>query len=266
MNAVSTKYYKDHKLIPQTAKAISSQSCHLCGLTSKDYQNHFHSSKQTFEALKPLGFAPLHAGKNSRECLVKSAFRKKAMKTTGKKDKATLKAAEEIICEKLREAIGVRLFEPEPAKKGNSNTGQNLKLVTKHPSKTAPILDCSEELLFVTHEVLGQLESTEKQNVETFQQLSERAFDLFIKEFGEFSQMSPSLHRALQHGGEFMSDYQGDGFTIGELSECAQEALNAPTKTDVSRFSFRGSHVAQNLQTFERNWMFSDPNTLEYDV
>ena len=76
----------------------------------------------------------------------------------------------------------------------------------------------------------------------------------------------PSLHRALQHGGEFMSDYQGDGFTVGELSECAQEALNAPTKTDVSRFSFRGSHVAQNLQTTERTWMFSDPNTLEYDV
>ena len=27
-----------------------------------------------------------------------------------------------------------------------------------------------------------------------------------------------------------------DGFTVGELSECAQEAINAPTKADVSRF------------------------------
>ena len=266
MNAVSTNYYKDRNLIPQSAKAISSQACHLCGLTSKHYQNHFHNPKPTIEALKPLGFAPLHAGKNSRECLVKSAIRKHAIKHTGKKTKETLKASQEIICDKLREVTGVRLFEPEPAKKGNSNTGQNLKMVTKYPEKCAKILDCSEELLFVTHEVLGQLESTEKQNVEQFQKLSERAFSLFNEEFGEYSQISPSFHRALQHGAEFMADYQADGFTVGELSETAQEAINAPTKTDVSSFSFRGSHKEQNLQTFSRIWMFSDPNTLAYDV
>ena len=91
--------------------------------------------------------------------------------------------------------------------------------MTKYPSKAAPILDCSEELLFVTHEVLGQLESTDEQNVKEFEQLSERAFSLFKKDFGEYSQISPSFHRALQHGGEFMADYQADGFTIGELSE-----------------------------------------------
>ena len=28
-------------------------------------------------------------------------------------------------------------------------------------------------------------------------------------------------------------------------------------RPEVSRFSFRGSHNAQNLQKFERNWMFS---------
>ena len=74
------------------------------------------------------------------------------------------------------------------------------KIVTKYPSKAAPILDCSEELLFVTHEVLGQLESTDEQNVKEFEQLSERAFSLFKKDFGEYSQISPSFHRALRHG------------------------------------------------------------------
>ena len=236
------------------------------GQTAKDYQNHFKNSKPTIEALKQLGFAPLHAGKNSRECLLKSAFRKKAIKTTGRKDNASLKAAQESICNQLRDALGVRLFEPEPAKKGNSNTGQNLKIVTKYPSKAAPILDCSEELLFVTHELLGQLESKEEQNVEEFELLADRAFSLFKKDFNGYSQLNPSFHRALQHGAEFMAEYQTDGFTVGELSECAQEAINAPTKADVSRFSFQGSYKAQNLQTFERNWMFSDPKTLEFDV
>ena len=71
------------------------------GQTAKDYQNHFKNSKPTIEALKQLGFAPLHAGKNSRECLLKSAFRKKAIKTTGRKDNASLKAAQESICNQL---------------------------------------------------------------------------------------------------------------------------------------------------------------------
>ena len=58
--------------------------------------------------------------------------------------------------------------------------------------------------------------------------------------------------------------FQAQGFTIGELSECAQEAINAPTKKDVAQFSFRGSHKKQNLGCLKRNWAFSDPLTLEY--
>ena len=58
--------------------------------------------------------------------------------------------------------------------------------------------------------------------------------------------------------------YQAQGFTIGELSETAQEAINAPTKKDVASFSFRGSHQKQNLGYFRRNWAFGDPFTMQY--
>ena len=57
---------------------------------------------------------------------------------------------------------------------------------------------------------------------------------------------------------------QNRGFTIGELSETAQEAINAPTKKDVASFSFRGSHQKQNLGCFRRNWAFGDPVTMQY--
>ena len=83
-------------------------------------------------------------------------------------------------------------------------------------------------------------------------------------DFGEFSQLSPSFHRAVAHSGEVARYFQAQGFTIGELSECAQEAINAPTKKDVAQFSFRGSHKEQNLGCFKRNWAFSDPFTMEY--
>ena len=75
------------------------------------------------------------------------------------------------MCEKLRLETGARLFEPEPAKKGNSNTGENLKQVTRYPKTTAKILDCSEQLIYLLHEFLGRLESLESQNADGLSQI-----------------------------------------------------------------------------------------------
>ena len=159
-------------------------------------------------------------------------------------------------------ATGARLFEPEPEKKGN--TGANLKLITQYAEKTAQILDCSEELLVLLHELLGMIESINAQDADVMETLSKRIFHLFQQDFGQFSQLSPSFHRALAHSAEFARYYQDQGFTIGELSETAQEAINAPTKKDVASFSFRGSHQKQNLGCFRRNWAFGDPFTMQY--
>ena len=108
------------------------------------------------------------------------------------------------------------------------------------------------------------IESINSQDAEVMEILSRRIFDLYQEEFGEYSQLSPSFHRALAHSAEFARYYQAKGFTIGELSETAQEAINAPTKRDVASFSFRGSHKSQNLGCFRRNWTFGDPFILQY--
>lgn len=260
-NAISTKYYKDKNLVDQSAKSLSTQMCHLCGLTSRDFGKHFLVKHQTIKELMCIGFAPMHACKNSRECILRSAFRKHSIKKKGKKDGASVKESQLEICQKLREATGGRYFEPEPSKGGNSNTGQNLKLITKNPQLVAPILDCSEELLFSLHEVLSMIESTKRQDVKLMTTLSENVFNLFQRDFGAYSTMSPSLHRALQHSSEFIEKYQSEGLTLGALSECAQEAINTDSKKDVRDNSFRGSHAKQNLNCFNRNWTFSDPQT-----
>ena len=108
------------------------------------------------------------------------------------------------------------------------------------------------------------LESLESQNADELEEMGKQVFELFQHDFGEFSQLSPSFHRAVAHSGEVARYFQAQGFTVGELSECAQEAINAPTKKDVAQFSFRGSHKKQNLGCLKRNWAFSDPLTLEY--
>ena len=97
-----------------------------------------------------------------------------------------------------------------------------------------------------------------------FKMCPKKFFHLYQTDFGEFSNMSPSFHRATAHSEEFAQYYQSEGFTIGELSETAQEAINCPTKKDVAFFSFRGSHESQNLQCFQRNWTFADPFTMEF--
>ena len=264
IHAVATQFYKTNKLISETSKSLSFQTCHLCGRNMKEFQTHFHIQKATFAGLRPLGFAPLHCAKNSRECLLKAAFRKHSEKSTGNRDTASVKASQDLICEKVRLETGARLFEPEPEKKGNSNTGANLKLITKFAHKTAPILDCSEELLFLVHELLGMIESLDRQDPEVMKNLPKRIFELYQEDFGAYSKLSPSFHRALIHSAEFASYYQSQGFTIGEMSETAQEAINAPTKLDVAKYSFRGSHEKQNLGCFRRNWALNDPFTLEY--
>ena len=261
--AVSTEHFKRIKVIPQTAKSISFQVCHLCGQSTNDFK-HSHRHRIKYHHLIPLGFAPMHVAKNSCECLLNSAFRKSAIKSFGTKNKTTLKEAQNIMCEKLRLETGARLFEPEPAKKDNSNTGQNLKQVTRYPKAAAKILDCSEQLISLLHEFLGMLESLETQNADELEEMGKQVFELFKHDFGEFSKLSPSFHRAVAHSGEVARYFQAQGFTIGELSECAQEAINAPTKKDVAQFSFRGSHKKQNLGCLKRNWAFSDPLTMEY--
>ena len=117
---------------------------------------------------------------------------------------------------------------------------------------------------WIVHELLGRIESLKFQDPRVLKNLSERVFNLYQTDFGQFSKMNPSFHRAIAHSEEFAQYYQSEGFTIGEMSETAQEAINCPTKKDVAFFSYSGSHKSQNLQCFQRNWAFADPFTLEF--
>ena len=178
LNAVSSKYYKEKGIVGSEAKSLSTQSCHLCGLNTSNFTQNF-SCKKAMKDLMSLGFAPMHAAKNSRECILRSAFRKHAVKNYGNKKSDNVRKSQLLICEELRKATGGRFFEPEPITGGNSNTGKNLKLVTSNPEIVAPILDCSEDLLFSLHEVLSMLESTSKQNIKVFETLAENIFHQF---------------------------------------------------------------------------------------
>jgi hypothetical protein len=190
MNIMANEYYKTRNIVPQTSKCIDSKKCHLCYKTCKEYMKEFHMDDNHPAELVKLGFAPMHAAKNARECLLNSAIRKHAMKTYGNKMKDSQNKSKHILCRKVREATGARLFEVDAAVAGNSNTGENLKQLTKHPELVANILDCSEDLIHSMHELLAGIESTEMQDVNVHEHLAEHVFNIFKEEFGEYSNIT----------------------------------------------------------------------------
>ena len=71
------------------------------------------------------------------------------------------------------------MFEPEPEKHGNSNTGENLRRVTRESEKSSIILGCSQILVDNLHELLGRIESLEKQNLKEIEILSKSTYILW---------------------------------------------------------------------------------------
>ena len=115
MTTISSEYFKEKGIIAKSAKSLSTQTCHLCGLNTSNFSHKF-KCKQAIPDLKRIGFAPMHASKNSRECLLRSAFRKHSVKNFGDKKSANVKKSQLLICDELRKATGGRFFEPEPVR------------------------------------------------------------------------------------------------------------------------------------------------------
>ena len=94
----------------------------------------------------------------------------------------------------------------EPEKKGNSNRGEPLKRVTKNAKKVAPILGCEVILLEEMHILLGAIESTH--NISKIADLCKKVHTLYLNDYGDYSTISPSMHRVLHHTVEYMTYWQ----------------------------------------------------------
>ena len=56
----------------------------------------------------------------------------------------------------------------------------------------------------------------------------------------------------MHHGSEYMKMYETLGYTVGEMSECTQEAIHFDSKKNVSEYLFRGSHAEQKLTMYDK--------------
>jgi hypothetical protein len=70
------------------------------------------------------------------------------------------------------------------------------------------------------------------QDLTSIELLCKKGYDLWMNEFGEHCNISPSLHRLLQHSTLYMRHYQDQGYALGEMSEKVQEASNFDSARD----------------------------------
>lgn len=275
LNALAYKHHKEKGFLHKAQKELSTQSCHLCLGTSKDFKKYHDKKDETVKVdkrKKPLenvdyiellkyGNAGLHEGLRTREALCNAAFKKRAIEKG-----ISEKEAKEEVLEELDEAIHVKLFRPEPEKKGNSNRGEPLKRVTAQAEVTAPILGCSVQLIKSFHELLSYIESTKLQNITEVGTLAKNCHDLYMTEFGvhEKITIAPTMHRVLHHTEEYMVHFQAKGFSLGELSEQALEATNKDSKRDIVFHGYQGSYEINNLNCFQKSWWVSDYRVVQY--
>ena len=62
------------------------------------------------------------------------------------------------------------------------------------------------------------LESLETQNADELEEMGKQVFELFKHDFGEFSKLSPSFHRAVAHSGEVARYFQAHKGSQSESS------------------------------------------------
>jgi hypothetical protein len=108
------------------------------------------------------------------------------------------------------------------------------------------------------------VESLDKQEVLEVESLSRQVYGLYLDEYSEYSGISPSLHRLLQHSRDYVEFFQSKGLSIGQTSEQGQEATNGDSKYDRQYHSYRGSHLQNNIDCFNRSWWASDPYVLRF--
>ena len=103
-----------------------------------------------------------------------------------------------------------------------------------------------------------------RQDLKETEILCRSTYILWKQELSQFSSMSPSLHRALQHTMDYMKYFNSLGITLGESSEQGIEASNYDSKHDRESHSYRGTHRRNNIDCFHRSWWTSDPQVISF--
>lgn len=112
------------------------------------------------------------------------------------------------------------------------------------------------ELIKRFRTILNVPSSTHNFDADKFDKYAKDTAQVYIAQYGDWRQMSATVHKVLYHGGNVMRHHI---FPLGELSEEAQEAKNKEYKKYRLNNTRKNSRLNQNTDLFTMLLLSSDP-------
>lgn len=216
----------DGKVIQKiTKKTKSSQSCPICGLTPSQFKS-FNKLKKTLKIQNQyllLGLTPMHTAIRIFEFFIRLGSKMTIKANTATpKTKQYIKEQEKLICELLKQELGINVNVPKTGGVGNSNTGNIAKTALRNYKTFGRIIGVNPILLKKIWVVLCLLNQPKALDVEKLENYLKEIERMYFKEYS-WKYPSVALHRFMHHTADVIRCLP---LPPGYFSEQAGEARN----------------------------------------
>lgn len=246
----------DGKVVNAVTDTKSAMRCHLCKLTSKNFNNlNLVREKEVDVSKLDLGLSTLHAWIRCFECMLHIGYKLKLGKWQARGDeKQVIAERKKTIQAAFRQELGLIVDQQKPGF-GSSNDGNTARRFFTDAKTSARILGVDENLICRLHVVLQVMSCGLAIDVDSFRDYCYETAEIFVSKYEWFC-MPTTLHKVLMHGAEII---EAAVLPIGLLSEDAQESRNKDIKKLRERYSRKTSRTETMEDVFHGLLVSSDP-------
>ena len=245
----------DGKICNAVTGTKSTQTCYICGSTSKKRQEDIPSSAINIENYC-FGLSTLHAWIRTFECLLQIAYKlqikKWQIRDQNEKKLKEIRKAE--IQKRYKDELGLNVDKPKQGF-GNSNDGNTARRFFKHTALTSEITGLDENLINRFRVILQVLSSGHHINIAAFETYASETKMLYMNLYPWFP-MTVTVHKILEHSSEIIKHHI---VPIGQLTEEAQEARNKDCRRFREHNTQKKSREATNKDLLMMLLVSSDP-------
>ncbi|KAJ4425626.1 hypothetical protein ANN_27822 [Periplaneta americana] len=235
----------------------SAQRCHLCGATSKTFNNidDMLARKVDASGIK-FGLSTLHAWIRLFECLLHLSYKLDIKKWQIRTDeeRETLNRNKIRIRQGFKEKLALDVDSPKQGY-GSSNDGNTARRFFENSAVSSEITGVDEEIITRFRVILQTLLSGYAIDVDNFQVYTLETARKYVNRYPWYY-MPTTVHKILIHSPHIISSAL---LPIGQLSEDAQEARNKDIRKYREGFSRKSSRENTMQDVFNHLLVSSDP-------
>lgn len=254
---------------------IASTSCTICNAKLAEIQDLRNNFEPTQKGLE-FGMTSLHLWINCLTNMLQLSYRLdlrdqiiryKSMKPQPDKVEANqlihikMNENRKIITNQIFQRLGLRCDKIVTGK-GTSNTGNVSRRFFKNYEIISEITDINKEMLKNIYICMICMTSTRfKINVQNFKVFSRKVYEDYVRLYSPIKDMSPSLHKLLQHTADLALHFDAP---LGQFSEESLEKSHQFGKKANKYFCRQVSRIARNEDLITRWLAETDPTVGDF--